>query len=255
MVGSQTESQIRQAEPDATAMEARISKATVAVHGLPAVEALLFPDNAKPMALFAEPGRCQVLAAITANLEDSTTQLATAWSEQDTGYAQQLSRYASDDSEFADADAALSVVLSSMVQALESINGSKLGWPLGLRADGVPQPFRVESRRSLHSLENIKANLVGLEALFTAGEEYGLEDYLRSLQGGSAIADSVLAKFKLAQKQAADLKPLFPALQAGDNLDSYHELHQTTYELTELLGEKVAALLGVSGGLNFNDGD
>jgi len=255
MVGSELQTQIAQASTDAAAMKAKIDKASVAVHGLPAIEALLYPEENDALALFQQPGRCQVLNAVSANLLDSSDQLQSAWTAPDTGLALRFTNFAEDVSLFRDADAAVSGVLSGMVQAMEQVNGSKLGWPLGVRADGVPQPYRVESRRSLRSLENIEANLKGLETLFTAGEQFGMEDYLRTLDGGDALADEVLAQFHLAEQQAADLKPLFPALRAGGDLTAYRELLTTTGVLTELLGEKVSAKFGVSGGLNFNDGD
>lgn len=289
MVGSQTLAQIEQvtSDTDAAAMKAKIAKATVAVQGLPAVEALIFVDNdalgesdginprtdddsngISALEAFESPARCQVLQAITANLEDNTKELVAAWSSStedqsdpnsNSGYAKQLTHFNKDNTEYADADAALSVILGSMLQTLESITGSKLGWPLGLRADGVPQPFRVESRRSLHSLANIQANIDGMYSIFTAGNDYGIENYLRALEGGDVVADAVLDKFKQVQEQAVDLPPLFPTLQAQDDmrgdLKGYQALLQSISELKELFGEDVADKLGVSGGLNFNDGD
>lgn len=279
MVGSQTLSQIKQvqSDTDAATMKAKIAKATVAVQGLPAVEALVFVDdesandsgggdasNSSALATFKSPARCQVLQAITANLEDNTALLAAAWSDSSKdqsgphshrGYAKQLTHFNKDNTEYADADAVLSVILGSMLQTLESVTGSKLGWPLGLRADGVPQPFRVESRRSLHSLANIQANIDGMHSIFTAGDNYGIEDYIRALEEGDVVADAVLGKFKQVREQAADLPPLFPTLQAKGDLKGYQTLLQSISELKELFGEDVADKLGVSGGLNFNDGD
>ena len=255
MVGLELKNQLEQTQSDTAAMKSQIAQASVAVHGLPAIEVLLYPDEGEALQLFLQPQRCQVLTAVVTNLDESTTELARAWAAPDNGFARQFSEFGGDKAYYSDADAAVSALLGSMVQTLDAINGSKLGWPLGERADGVPQPFQVESRRSLRSLDNIQANLEGLQALYSAGEGYGLEDYLRSLNGGAELADKVNAQFRVAITEAGKLAPLFPALKQGSELQDYKDLLASTRLLTELLGEKVAAILGVSGGLNFNDGD
>lgn len=255
LVASQTRALI---DGDGAIDADRVTEGSVAVQGLPAVEYLLYPDIGEALPAFeSEPRRCEALRATTAAVAVTAAELVRAWSPHGGGYATALTEYG-EGTEFADAEAALAAVVGSLAETVQDMNASKLGWPLGTRSDGEPQPLRVESRRSGRSLANIRDNLAGIEALFTAGGRGGIAALLRTRHGeaGRALADETLAALARAQSLAGSLEaPFYEALQRDKNLEAYRELLAVTRELGDLLGERLPKLLNVPLGFNFNDGD
>lgn len=234
----------------------RIGESSVALQGLPAVEYLLYGDQEAPgviaLRFAGDPQRCELLVGVAGHLQTVTAELYQDWLKQ----PERLTEYGDQTGLFANRQAAVTALLNSIIETGEIIAGSKLGWPLGQRADGRPQPARVESRRSGLSLENIQHNLAGMQRLLTAGGTGGLLDIAVYEDLDPARVERIRSLLAESQTQAGSIEPaLYEGLVSASNLEPYKALLANVEALNQILTDELAPALGVQVGFNFNDGD
>jgi len=142
-----------------------------------------------------------------------------------------------------------------MAFTLENIQSDKLGRPLGMTAGGVPQPDLLESRFSGRSVEDIRDNVRGIEALFFGVPSEGA-------LGLDAYLDSKNRHFD--QRMRAALDALDEALSDVDaplseaivtNPGGVERAIERAGELQRLIQVDVINALSLTVSFNDNDGD
>src|SRR6185369_4924752 len=145
------------AAPDAHAlMPAQFAHATVAVQGLPALERLLYGDNARQI-LSAGPeqkARIAVMQAIAHNLEILARDIAVAWEKA----SENPAAFSHDPTE------AATQAYGDMLTEIQIVTDRKVASVLGKELDKA-RPYNAEQYRSGRSLQNIRANLDALKAV------------------------------------------------------------------------------------------
>lgn len=159
---------------------------SAATRGFPATEYVLWPEVASASDavdwLTAEPRRCAYLTAATADLAHSASGLRAKWFEEvtDEGIESTAVALASGRAPYEGIHDSLGIVVNEMGHLVENIRFQKLADPLG-PGSGLPAPELAESQPSGHSLEDIRANLDGIERLYRGAEgSPGLRNLLES---------------------------------------------------------------------------
>lgn len=235
----------------------RIAKASVVLHGLSALEYLLFDSAAGTLAQYQLPAgqrRCELLQAISSQLANSAEHLHQAWQADAGNYGARFSHPGDDNSEFPSRDIALGALLDSLVYGLEIIKNDKLQKPLGLSEAQQAQPYMLEWWRSQYSMQAITQNIAALEQLYNAGDKFGLADYLQR-NDQQALNEKISAAFQrsLAASDAID-GSLFTAATSESN-SAIISLHRELSVLLLLLKDELPPALGIQLGFNANDGD
>ncbi|SEG84340.1 imelysin family protein [Marinobacterium lutimaris] len=224
-------------------------QASVSIKGFPALEQLLFSEDALDK-LNREGVDCRLTAAIATNVNEMAQGIYSDWQSSSEEMLSQES--SSDDDEESSSDVPeLSVnLMKSLVEPIELIRDTKLLAVLGRGAEAT-YPHRAESWLSEQSLANIRTNLDAAHALYT-GESAGLDQMLRA-QGHGEIADQIEADFAQLNKE---LEPLGDSLVAALETH-YDELKTLTASLRKLDESLNSAMqvLGVQLGFNSRDGD
>jgi len=174
-----------------------INLRTVQRKGLDALEYLLFNEslasscdvNTGPTAwnTFSDTerkvARCEFAAEVAKDIENNADVLLAEWNTAE-GYAAQLKAAGTSDSIFTTDHDAVNVITDALFYIDVFTKDEKLAIPLGLLANScgsVACPEDVESRLSVHSLTNIKNNLLAFQKIFNGSENtnaVGFNDYL-----------------------------------------------------------------------------
>jgi predicted lipoprotein len=144
----------------------RIGTLGTAERGFPVIEYLLFePDTELETALADEPRRCEYLGALVTDVHDNASGLREAWDPAAGAYLDELVYGGRGSAAFRSLDLAFGEIVNRLVFTVENARGEKLGAPAGTRTSGTPQPESAESRFSGRSLEDVRDNLRGVEAV------------------------------------------------------------------------------------------
>jgi len=231
--------------------------------GLPAIEYLLFdPEGGNEQILVElnDPAtgerRCEYLSAMARNVEAKAVLVRQAWDSEDGHFLRDLITAGGDSDAYPTVSAATSDFVNSMIFLAESVQGMKIGGPLGKRSGGTPDPESAESYYSDNSLNDIIANLEGLQSLYLA--KYGIED-------GSGFDDFVrLQNPELADDIADQIEAALEAVRAippplTEAVVHHAALVETAYEevrqVQVLLEGDFAGVLGSTVTFSDNDGD
>lgn len=153
--------QLLQGEP--SDLDHRFALAGVSIKGLPAIERILFAEQALAQ-LAPLSQRCQALRLMSQNVAHISSSLWHEWK----GYmAAQFSDASQVDGYFEDDIDAATALLKTIIEPLEVIRDLKLERPLGSAADKA-KIKRLESWRSRRSLRNIQLNLGAIDATLPA---------------------------------------------------------------------------------------
>ena len=118
---------------------------------------------------------------------------------------------------------------------------------------GKPRPYFAESWRSETSMLNLKANIVGMQALYLA-EGDGLDALLRK-RGKVQLADSITQQFDSSLVTWPTDESLFDMLQTKEGYRKAYAQYNKLEQLKYLIHEEVVIELGVVIGFNATDGD
>lgn len=230
--------------------------------GLPAIEYLLFdPEggNAQILTELTDPTngarRCDYLVALAQNVESKAILLRDAWDSDDGFFLRNLV-HAGDNPVYPTVSAATSDFVNSMIALAESVQGMKLGGPLGKRSGGDPDPESAESFFSGNSLNDITANLEGLQSLYLAKygalDGSGFDDFVR-LQN-SALADQISEQIQTALDAVEAIPPpLSEAVLVSPS--SVEKAYNEVRNLQVLLEGDFATVMGSTVTFSDNDGD
>ncbi len=233
---------------------ARFATTTVGVQGLPALERLLFEDDA--LTELNGPGaafRCGLFAAISNNLESIAREVVTGWTEGDNAFLARIEHPSEDDEELPSGRDAAGRLLNDLLTATIAMRDMKLLAPLGMslaKAKGQ----QAEYWRSGQSIAVLTANLAGWRALF--GTDQGLGGMLVAQPNGKAVAEEVAATLDQAEKALAQITlPLDQAVADAGQRKQVEAFAVQLVKLRDLLAGPVTTTLNLPIGFNALDGD
>lgn len=214
---------------------ARLGGSSVAVQGIPALERLLYRDDALP------PTGCAVIRAIAGNLVAIATDAEAAWKDA----AAQPAPFA------ANATEATTQFYTNLLTLLQIVADQKIGAPLGGDV-AAARPKSAEQWRSGRSMRNIRRNLAATQgAFFNPG---GFATLLPPDQ--AQLADNLKKAFADAQAAAEKAGDDLPADVADESRRHLvTELLVKLNHLRDLLRQDVPPVIGITLGFNELDGD
>ena len=232
----------------------RFATTTVGVQGLPALERMLFGDDAL-VALASSDGdfRCGLFAAISANLESIARDVVTGWTDGDTAFLARIEHPSEDDEELPSGRDAAGRLLNDLLTATIAMRDMKLLAPLGTSLEKA-KGQNAEYWRSGQSIAVLAANLEGWRALF--GTDQGLGGMLADQPNGKPVADEVAATADQAAKALAQITmPLDKAVADADQRKQVEAFAVQLVKLRDLLAGSVTTTLNLPVGFNALDGD
>jgi uncharacterized protein len=255
VVGRQLSDVLGKQDPAALAPE-RFATTSVGVQGLPAMERLLFEDDALPAVAKDVSGaafRCGVMKAIGDNLHNIAGEVLVGWTGGERSMLGRIEHPEPDDEELPSARDAAGRLLNDMLTTAIAVRDMKLLTALGASL-AKAKPQQAEFWRSGQSLAMVTANIEGLRDLF--GGDAGLAALLRTTQDGERIAADFAAAIDaaLVAKDKITL-PLGEAAADAGQRPHVEELAAALVRLRDLLAGPVAANLNLAIGFNALDGD
>ncbi|MCB9538261.1 MAG: imelysin family protein [Myxococcales bacterium] len=228
---------------------ADVAAAGAAARGLPAIEALLYPEDDALAAFAATPRRCAYLTAAAEDLVTLTAALAAAWGP----YGDAMIAGAAP---FEGRDDVVDMMVAELGFTLEVLRKEHLARPLGLTTDGQAQPGKVISAASGRSLQNVRDALDGVSILVRGDAE---REVLGLVRLARVAERPDLVQTLSEQLQAADAAlaavgvPLTEALSADRAAveDAFAALGSLQRTLQTDLPQALGASIGFGGG----DGD
>lgn len=136
--------------------------------GFMALEYLLFPGTE----LAGDARRRRLLVAYAENLERVARRMRDFWEPEGDNFLHAFSRAGRDKSHYPSADAAFDDLINRLVLFTEQTADGRLKKPLGMTLDErAPQPGLVQSRRSGHSIEDLRGDLEGVRNVYVGAFE------------------------------------------------------------------------------------
>ncbi len=225
-----------------------LKKTSVVTHGLPAIEYLLFDEQADKYG--DQNAQCSLAQVIANHLANTSEQLNTQWSQ----YQTQLLGANAENPEYPTQAHAVAVVIDSFLTQVENISNRKLTMALGLKTKAQRlNPYLLESWRAQHSKENLLANVSSVEDLMNQG---GLGMYLG--QKGHAILANNINENVQTTRGAIEAMPtsLFEQLnQPQGQAQAVKDLQDHLLQLTQHFKTDIPTALNIQLGFNNNDGD
>jgi predicted lipoprotein len=230
--GRQLSALIAAADPAALEAEA-FGRQSVGVQGFPALERLLFEDGALAQ-LQAEPYRCQVVQAITANLGEIAEGVHQEWTDK----FRTIVANADERGFFESSEDATLDYLKAVVESIRRVQQQKLEAVLG-EAQASARPRRAEAWRSDRSSQSIRTNVQALHALFNDGQPalktVLLQEDLAGIDAGFERALAAAAALPDSMNQALTTARGYAALkESRDSLDALYELIEAALKKTDL---------------------
>lgn len=243
-------------KPAAYTNPEKLSGASAALQGFPALEEVLFAeDHGDQMIAADEDGvfLCQYGTAIATNLGTLSAELQDEWPE----FATAMENAGPDSMDYPTAKFAATDLYRALHEGLLIISTQKLARPLGENAEDA-RASRAESPLSKRSLRNIEHNLIGLFAIYDG--KWG--DIGEEGKGLAALIDNSLLdrSFRLNWQTVGDSVAKLPPSVAEvlEQPDGYETLtdHKGQIEfLTTLVENDVGGNTQLGGGFNALDGD
>lgn len=226
-----------------------LAKGSVATQGLPALERLIFGDDANKLKSGTDAAyRCRYVEAIAINLAQMAKETQAAWREGgDKAFATVMQESRNPDAPYREPQEATLELFKALYLAVELAADHKLARPLGAALKDA-RPRLSESWRSERSLRNIQRNLAAAQDLYLNSFSPAVPDKAAD----TAIRDS----FAKAVTTANALKtPLETAVQDAKTRPQAEALAAELLALKKLLGDRLPPALDIPVGFNALDGD
>ena len=253
--GRQLDALLAAADPAALEPPA-FARGSVAVQGFTAMERLLFAADSESKLVDAadeEAYRCALLNTIAANLARMSADTLSEWREGERPFIQVIATASPDNTHYRDAREATLEFFKALHGTLQFAADLKLSRPLGSALDKA-KPRRAESWRSARSLENLRANLAAIEALYA--DETGFGRYVIEVAKDDALDRDLRDRLASLRAVAEDVKgPLSEAVADANERPKLERLLVELQETRQLVETRLSAALGVQVGFNAFDGD
>lgn len=239
------------ADEDPTAASAdTLGHKSVAMQGLGALEFLLFGTGSEDLAA-AAGYRCSYARAIVTLFDGLATTVNAEW--HDSSAAGQVQHMLSPQPTFSDYRTereVLEQLAATMIHGTEAIRDTRIA-PILSASTGSPKPRSALFWRSNMTAASLAANFDGIHQFFLAAR------YPEAIGETNAwVAKGAIFEFgNAARAAAAIVDPMEQAVADEGQLRALRYLSIITGSLDVLLGENLAAALGLSVGFSALDGD
>lgn len=240
-----------------TLIEEEIRNGSVAGQGIPALEQLLFGEEAGAAFLAGDDAaqfRCAYVAAIADNLAYMAADLVHEWGDRTTGFASELLAAGTDpDGHYLSQREVTFELFKSFYGSVEIVAGHKLARPLGDSLE-TAQPRLAEAWRSDRSLANIRVNLEGAMAMYVLPGGFG--DTLAAT-GTDPELDPLLRRAfpQTIETIGTITMPLQDAIVDPEQRTKVEKLELQSRALRSLFEQRLAPALDIPVGFNSMDGD
>ena len=225
--------------PVPTAQE--LAGASVALQGFPALERLMFGDDAALLPGDAKAiRRCALISSVAANVEDLSREVHAGWAA-----------YRPDDPANA-----MREIVRVYLEHLQVITELKLKRPLGKSIEAA-RPKRSEAWRSGLSFGAIDANLRALRAIYSGERGWsGFKSFLASDEETQSMAAAIEEHFGYGEKLIVEWPSALPdSVKIEEGRRVLLALIGTVDEIREFSFTVLPEALGVTLGFNSLDGD
>lgn len=244
----QVQGVLADADPDATD-PAKLGGKSVAMQGLGALEFLLFGTGAEQLASAEGDFRCRYAHAITTLQAETAATLSAEWNDP-AGISKRLLEPSESDPDYRSFREVAEALTGLLAHGTEAIRDQRLLPFLG-RDGAAPKPKSALFWRSGMTVPSITGNFEGLEVLLE-----------KSRIAEATTADNLWvgnsAAFEFGNAERAGKVVTEPVEQALDDPKQKKALDYlviVTQSLDTILGENLAAALGLSVGFSSLDGD
>ncbi len=221
--------------------------------GLYGIEYLIFKNDANTtIANFSDEKRKNYLAAIVNVIKSRVDSINNDWLQYRNTFI---------NADGTDAGSSASLLFNQFLIGYENNKNFKLGLPLGLRAgQTTTEPEKVEAYYSGISTELIKLNFESTMQIYFGNnfenqEGLGLDDYLKSIEGGEILVSETLAQMN----NVKDALNNIPQGKLSDIIVSDFTkpdaAHTEMAKLTRYIKSDMSSLLGISITFSSGDGD
>ncbi len=230
---------------------AGLEQQSVSVQGLPALERLLYGDDAAKLLAGDDEAklRCAAVAGIAANVAAVTAQALADWTGGSIDYQKLVKTAGPGNDIYRSASEATVELFKSLYLAVEVVADRKLSKPLGENA-GAARPRLLEQWRSGRALRNVTLDLEAAKGLWDAGMGAAVRQHDGAL---AAEVDKALAEVLGTAGRISP--PLETALGDPARRPVVEALVAEATALKTLIAQKVAPALGIPLGFNALDGD
>jgi len=236
-----------------------VSRLGASSRGLATMEYLVFdPEGAGVVLEKFESDesrqRCNYTTALAEDLRVNADAMVRAWSPEGDDYLGDLLASGEPGAPFMSIRDAANEIVNRMLFLTENVMREKLGRPLGLESGGEPRPELVESRYSENSIEDMLANLDGLESLyrgrFESHQGTGVQLWVRWYS--PEVDREMLRAITEARWAIEDLPPPLSRAVVNDPV-LVQAAYDTIRELRNTIG--VDVINALAGSVTFNDTD
>jgi hypothetical protein len=244
----QVQGVLADADPDVTD-PAKLTGKSVAMQGLGALEFLLFGTGAEQLTTPQWAFRCRYSLAIATLQADLAAQLSAEWNDPE-GISKRLLKPSEADPDYRSFREVAEALTGLLAHGTEAIRDQRLLPFLG-RDGAAPKPKSALFWRSGMTVPSINANFEGLRALLEKSRiaEATTPDNLW-------VGNSANFEFGNAERAGKVVtEPVEQALDDPKQKKALDYLVIVTQSLDTILGENLAAALGLSVGFSSLDGD
>ncbi len=235
-----------------TITEDFIAKQSVGSQGLPALELLLFasgPDNL--LTANDKEKRCEVIAAISANVATISAQVNDEWQISSGNYHAQLTQGTGD---FSSKKDAVEELVTNWLEQVERVKDEKMLVPLGSASPGLPDI--TEHVLSGDAVNSIQTNIATFKTIFTAGDGHGFDDILISHLSQQNISTEMAAAIDAAIESAALLDGSYTTLlSTTEGRTNITNTIDSLRAIRDVLTVDFVQATDINIGFNSNDGD
>jgi predicted lipoprotein len=241
--------------PDLTSLTVEaLAGGSVAVQGLPALEMLLYGDEAEAKLLAGDPARCAVVRAMAGNVAGIAAELATGWSAP-AGFLATLAKPDTANPFFASGAEAAKRLFNDLLTLFRLVGDVKLQTPMGESVDRA-RPTLAEGWRSGRSLRMIAANLASARAMYGREGGFGLRSLLIEGIDSREIDREIQNAFDAAELALAAVpEPLDQAVQTEEARAAVTDLLHHWRRARDQVAQRFGPTVGIAAGFNALDGD
>jgi predicted lipoprotein len=240
------------AEEDATATDpATLEGKSVAMQGLVALEYLLFGTGSEALHDASGTYRCAYARASVALIRGLADTISAEWNDTTpAGAAEALLNPKPEADDYRTETEVQEKLAATLIHGTEAIRDQRITPILG-EAAGSPKPKSALFWRSNMTVPALTANFAGMHGFFVAAK------YPEAIGSENAwIANGATFEFQNAARAAwAIMSPMEEAVADPHQLQALKYLVAVTKSLDTLLGQNLAAALGLSVGFSTPDGD
>jgi hypothetical protein len=228
--------------------------ASVAVQGLPALEMLLYGDEAEARLLADDAARCAVVRAIAGNVATVAGELAAGWSAAG-GFLATLAHPETANPFFDNGAGASKRLFNDLLTLFQLVGDTKLQTPMGESIDRA-RPTLAEGWRSGRSLQMIAANLASAREMFGRDGEFGLHSLLLEGLDSREIDREIQNAFDATELALAAVpQPLNEAVQTEAGRAAVAMLLHHWRRARDQVAQRFGPTVGIAVGFNALDGD